>query len=64
MRLTDVNFPLTPMVKNSVFVYCAENGIKHRFNENKKCAGIIQLQVFFKNHLKIIKRKAKHEVKI
>ena len=61
VRLANVGFPLTSKVlRKCVYIFCAKNNIKQRFNDIKGCAGRNWLKGFLKRHPDIARRKAQH----
>ncbi|KAJ8945036.1 hypothetical protein NQ318_019031 [Aromia moschata] len=58
IKMSRVGLPLTPRtVRRSVFRFCQESNIPHRFNNEKALAGFTWYKSFLKRHPNITKRK-------
>nr|XP_022899813.1 uncharacterized protein LOC111413165 [Onthophagus taurus] len=58
IRMSRVGLPLTPRtVRRSVFRFCQEANIGHKFNNEKELAGFTWYKSFLKRHPNIAKRK-------
>ncbi|KAJ8946188.1 hypothetical protein NQ318_001700 [Aromia moschata] len=58
IKMSRVGLPLTPRtVRRSVFRFCQESNIPHRFNNEKALAGFTWYKSFLKKHPNITKRK-------